>query len=73
MRSHLQIIDDAGGPAKTARAISADPGMVKQWKRTDSIPGPYWAAIAAASIATLDELAEAVAGRAKLIEQADAA
>lgn len=61
MRSHDQIITDAGGPTAVARQVGARPGTVKQWRRAESIPAPYWQAIAQLNLATLDELAGAVA------------
>ncbi len=63
MRSHLDIIDDAKGPAKLARAIAADPNTAKQWRTNGSIPAPYWEAIADAGLASLEELAAAAAQR----------
>lgn len=63
MRSHQQIITDAGNPSAVARLVGVEPGTAKQWKRTDSIPAPYWAAIAGAGKATLEELAEAAAAK----------
>lgn len=59
MRSHAQIIIDAGGPSSVAREVSALPGTVKQWRRNDSIPAPYWQAVSAKGLATLEELAKA--------------
>ena len=61
MRTHDQIIVEAGGPTFVARQVGARPGTVKQWRRAGSIPAPYWQAIAQLNLATLDELAEAVA------------
>lgn len=47
-----------------ARRIgSVDANTVHAWKRTESIPAPYWKSIANAEIASLDELAEAAANR----------
>lgn len=65
MRTHSQIIDEAGGPSALARTpgVEVDPGTTKQWKRGDSIPAPYWAAIADAKLATLEELAEAASSK----------
>lgn len=62
--SHQAVIERAGGPAKFARAIGADPNTVKAWKRLNSIPAPHWAAVAGAHLATLTELADAAARRA---------
>jgi hypothetical protein len=59
MRTHTQIIRDAGGPSALARAIDVDPNTAKAWTRSDSIPGRYWALIAEAKMASLEELAEA--------------
>lgn len=63
MRTHRDIIEGAGGPSAIAKATGAEPGTAKQWKRLDSIPAAYWAAIDASGIATLRELAEAAANR----------
>lgn len=63
MRSHQQIIKDAGGPTSLAKAISADPNTAKAWGRSNSIPAPYWSAVALANLATLEELAIAAAAR----------
>jgi hypothetical protein len=64
MRTHQQIIADADGPTAMARKIGLqNAGSVYQWKRNDSIPAGYWAAIADAHIATLKELAEAADAR----------
>ncbi len=63
MRTHLQIIKDAGGPSAIGRIVGAEANTAKQWKRNDSIPAPYWAALADAKVATLDELAKAAATR----------
>ena len=63
MRTHQDIIDAAGGASVLARAIGADPNTAKAWKRTDSIPAPYWTAISEAKLATLEELATAAAAR----------
>lgn len=61
--THADIIEAAGGASALARAIGADPNTVKQWKRGDSIPAPYWQSIAEADIATLTQLAEAAAAK----------
>lgn len=62
-RSHSDIISDGGGPAAIARMVSANPGTVKQWRRTDSIPAPYWVAFVDADLASLEELAMSAARR----------
>lgn len=61
MRTHEQIITDANGPSALARIVGVDAGTAKKWRQGDSIPAPYWEAIAEAKIATLDELAAAAA------------
>lgn len=62
--SHQAIIERVGGSAALGRLIEVDPNTVKAWKRLNSIPAPYWHAIASAEVATLDELAEAAARKA---------
>lgn len=59
--SHSGIIDREGGSTAFARRIDEDPNKVKAWKRGDSIPAPYWAAVVDAGMATLEELAEGAA------------
>lgn len=63
MRTHSTIITDAGGPAKVAKVIPAASGTVKQWRRLDSIPAPYWQGFADQGIASLEELAAGAARR----------
>lgn len=63
MRTHKQIIIDAGGPTSVGGAISVDPNTVKAWRHLNSIPAPYWNAVALANLATLEELAIAAAAR----------
>lgn len=64
MRTHSDIIVDAGGPAAVARSLDV-PGVltnnVKSWRRNNSIPAPYWRRFADCRFATLTELANAVA------------
>lgn len=59
MRSHSQIIADAGGVAGLSRALGAPYNRVRQWPACDSIPAPYWTAVVSQGFATLDELAAA--------------
>jgi hypothetical protein len=61
MRTHEQIIAAANGPSALARIVGVDAGTAKKWRKGDSIPAPYWEAIAEAKIATLEELAAAAA------------
>jgi len=60
MVTHIDIIERAGGPSALGRIVGASANTAKAWKRTGSIPAPFWAAIAEADIASLDELAGAV-------------
>lgn len=64
MRTHLQIIEDAGGPTALARAIDVPVNNVKQWKLKRSIPAAHWIAVEAARISTLAELAHGATARA---------
>ncbi|WP_170828756.1 hypothetical protein [Sphingobium yanoikuyae] len=61
--THRDIIARNGGPAALGRKIDVDPNTAKAWNRLDSIPAPYWHAIAGADAATLEELAAAAASR----------
>jgi len=63
MRSHPDIIADAGGPTKLAATISVEKGLVSAWKRENSIPAAYWPRLVAAELTTLDELAAAAEAR----------
>lgn len=56
---------DAGGVSSLAKITGVSANTVKQWRRVDSIPAPYWRIIADHGVATLDELADAVADRAR--------
>lgn len=60
MRSHKQVIEDAGGVAAFAETLGQSAiGKVRFWFIRDSIPADYWSAVADNRIATLDELARA--------------
>lgn len=63
MRTHLDIIADAGGPTKLGVLINVEAGLIHAWKRENSIPAAYWPRIVAAEISTLDELAAAAEAR----------
>lgn len=65
MRTHSQIIKDAGGVAVVATAVRVSPNTVKQWARLSSIPAPYWRVVADHGFATLDELADDAAAKAR--------
>ena len=62
MRTHSEIIGDATGIRKLQELFPAvSEHSIRSWRQRNSIPGEYWAGIAAAEIASLDELAKAVA------------
>lgn len=63
MRTHKQIIKDAGGPSAVAKVVVAEANTAKGWSRSNSIPAMYWEPIVAAHLATLEELAAAAAAR----------
>lgn len=63
MRTHEQIISDAGGTKAFADAIAAPANRVNQMKRSGNIPAPYWNAVARAKLSTLTELAAAAEKR----------
>ncbi len=66
MRSHSQIIKDAGGPSRLiARlALSTPVYTVRSWVARNSIPAPIWRSLADHGLATLEELAADAAQRA---------
>lgn len=61
MRTHLQIIADAGGYRALAEKLGEAPNRVRFWVRRESIPHNKWKAVADARVATLEELATAAA------------
>lgn len=72
MRSHAQIIADAGGPHRLARTLHPfltidEPTLQKRVRAwavdPPSIPGEYWKLLSSLGIAQLDELAVAAARR----------
>ena len=62
-RSHRDVIAVAGGPSRLARTLKCTAGRIHQWKRKDSIPPRYWAALVLRGHASLEELAGAAARR----------
>lgn len=62
-RSHRDVIAVAGGASRLARLLKCPAGRVHQWKRADSIPPRYWAAIVLRGHASLEDLAGAAARR----------
>ena len=63
MRTHLQVITDAGGYKAAAERLGLMPNRVRFWERRQAIPPEEWAAVAQAGLATLEELARAAAAR----------
>lgn len=61
MRTHKQIIADAGGYQAVASKIGEPPARVRFWHRRSSIPAEAWKACADKRICTLRELADAAA------------
>jgi len=59
MRSHAQIIRDAGGYQALYKRLhwNGKVETVKSWALRDSIPGEHWRALADQGLCTLDELA----------------
>lgn len=64
MRTHQQIIIDAGGYQAVASKLGEPAGRVRFWHRRSSIPAEAWKVCAEKRICTLRELAEAAAARA---------
>lgn len=71
MRTHSQIITDAGGPHAIAKLIlphvEADEvtlqKRVRAWAVSKSIPGEYWSLLDRLSLATMVEMAGDAAAR----------
>ena len=66
MRTHADIIREAGGAAKVRERLGLQPKQfetVKSWFIRDSIPADYWRDFADTDLCTLDELATAAAAR----------
>ena len=57
MRTHSQIIDDAGGHKSLARQLGLDERRTMFWKRRDSIPSNCWLLLNDKGVATFRELA----------------
>ena len=65
LRTHHQIISDAGGYKSLADKLDQPVDRVRFWERRKAIPPEQWMAVAAAGVATLDELVTAAAKRTK--------
>ena len=73
MRTYLQIIKDAGGYRALAETLGQPAERVRFWERRGGIPPEQWKAVSDAGIATLDELATALAERRGAQDDDDAA
>ena len=60
--THAEIIKRAGYDA-VVKATKAKLRTVKGWRERNSIPSWFWPAMAAANIASLDELAAGVVAK----------
>jgi hypothetical protein len=63
MRTHEQIIAAAGGYRALAVQLNLSAERVRFWERRKAIPPSQWALVAAARIASLEELAGAASAR----------
>lgn len=65
MRTHAQIIADAGGYQALAAKIAPGNDVLKRnarfWERRNSIPQEQWAAVISAGLATIGELSPELA------------
>lgn len=64
MRTHEQIIIEAGGYRDLAKLLNLPEARVRFWARRKAIPAEMWKRTADAGITTLEELAEAAAVKA---------
>ena len=58
MRTHAEIVAQAGSTEEVALARGVSTHTVRSWVQRDSIPAEHWAAFASDGKATLAELAE---------------
>lgn len=63
MRTHAQIVAEAGGYQALAVKLGLSSERVRFWERRGSIPADQWPAVARARVASLTELANAAALR----------
>lgn len=65
MRTHEEIIKEAGGYKALAKTLAPDDEVLMKrarfWERRKAIPRDQWPAIISAGVATLDELAPQLA------------
>jgi hypothetical protein len=74
MRTHAEIIRDAGGwrEVRNALALPTDDARCKFWFFRDSIPCEYWKALADLEFTSVEELALAAHRKRYLREAANA-
>jgi len=60
MRTHLQILTDAGAEAIHERGIAASLNTARSWIQREQIPASAFVQFAEAKLATLEELAAGV-------------
>lgn len=73
MRTHLQIIADAGGYKSAAEKLGQPAERVRFWARREAIPPEQWKLVSDSGLASLEELAEAAARRANFSQPQAAA
>ncbi len=62
MNTHKSLIERNGGWYNTAKILNLpNKKAARDWWRRNSIPSNYWGMFCAANLATLEELAQAVA------------
>jgi hypothetical protein len=64
MRSHSQIVREAGAPDRVALKRSVSVHTVRSWMQRNSIPAEHWLGFANDGSASLAELAAAAAATA---------
>ena len=73
MRTHLQILSDAGTDGEIAARLGLKAHQPRDWRIRKSIPADQWIAFSTNGLATLEELAEAAAERKRETASQDAA
>lgn len=63
MRTHAQIVREAGSVEEVALWRKVSVNTVRSWMQRDSLPAEHWAAFAREGKADLTELANAAASR----------
>lgn len=61
MRTHLQIISDAGGYQAIAATLGLPAERTRFWVKREAIPQDQWPPVIRAGLATLDELSPELA------------